>query len=144
MLGARSAALDQEQLQGKIGEQTVKLTDQERELGDIRKVLKLVDVAVGDLAVLDRLSGGATYYVRIAADTDRERLKPYLGAIEKKFKGAGPSGMATIREPRPGSKMYELVFGQHLSVAAAEVFHRLAMSHQFPPPGHVAEIWAER
>jgi hypothetical protein len=109
------------------------LADAQRRLATLQTMLALVNVTVGDLAKLNELSGGSRYYVRIAADTVRERLDPYLRNIESQFKGAHSSGMVAIREPRPGSHNYELVFGQGLDVAAAEVFHRLAISHHLTP-----------
>jgi hypothetical protein len=117
--------------------------DANTRLHDLQNLLALVEVTVGDLAKLNELSGGHTYYVRIAADTSRQRLEKFLRRIEKQFKGATDSGLVTIRDPKPGSNLYELVFGQHLDVAAAEVFHRLAMTHHFPPKGQVAWIEAE-
>jgi hypothetical protein len=71
-------------------------------------------VLLGDLGSLDRLTGGSKYYVRIAADSDRNRLVPYLERIERQFKGARSSGLVAIRAPRKGSRLYELVFGQNL------------------------------
>ena len=114
-----------------------------QELARLTGTLDLVRYTVGDLAKLNELSGGKTYYVRIAADVARGRLAKYLDRIEGQFKGARSSGLVTIREPKPGSSNYELVFGQHLDVASAEVFHRLAMSHRFPPESNVAAIVAE-
>jgi len=105
-------------------------------------LLRLINVTTGDLAALNRLSGGDTYYVRIAADTSSQRLEPFLARICQQFKGAEDSGLVKIREPRPGSHNYELVFGNHLDVAAAEVFQRLATSHGFHP-GQVIEILPE-
>jgi hypothetical protein len=51
--------------------------------------------------------------------------------------------MACIREPKPGSKNYQLIFGRDLDLSAAEVFHRLATSHHFPPPGEFAFVVLE-
>lgn len=109
------------------------LASANHQLAALQSAMALVKLTVGDLGKLNELSGGATYYVRIAADTSRDRLEPYLRAIDAEFKGAQASGMASIREPRPGSRNYELVFGQGLDVAAAEVFHRLAISHHLTP-----------
>ncbi|MBM3744973.1 MAG: hypothetical protein FJW34_04160 [Acidobacteria bacterium] len=107
------------------------------------QVLKLVSLTVGDLGMLNRLSGGEKYFVRIAADTSEKRLKAYLSDIERKFSGASSSGLLSVRPPTAGSRNYELVFGSQLDVAAAEVFHRLANSHRFPPDRQIAEIRRE-
>ncbi len=115
----------------------------EEELARLTSTLDLVRFTVGDLAKLNDLSGGAQYYVRIAADNSRERLEKFLDRIENQFKGARSSGLVAIRDPRKGSTLYELVFGQHLDLASAEVFHRLATSHKFAPEGDVAAIRAE-
>jgi hypothetical protein len=109
------------------------LTNANDQLAALRNAIALVKFTVRDRAKLNELSGGAQYYVRIAADTSRDRLEPYLRAINTEFKGAQSSGMASIRAPRSGSRNYELVFGQGLDVAAAEVFHRLAISHHLTP-----------
>ncbi|MFZ1546729.1 MAG: hypothetical protein WAT12_06465, partial [Candidatus Nitrotoga sp.] len=114
-----------------------------KQLEDLQSALALVRVTVGDLGKLNELSGGTKYYVRVAADTSRARLEPYLRILEGAFKGSKSSGMVTIREPKTGSKNYELVFGQGLDMAAAEVFHRLATSHRLPPPGDIAYILPE-
>ena len=106
------------------------------------EILSLVNSTVGDLGTLNRLSGGNKYYVRIAADTSRERLEPYLAAIERQFRGARSSGLVGIREPRPGSRNFELTFGSGLDVAAAEAFQRLATLHGFHP-GQVIPILPE-
>jgi hypothetical protein len=108
------------------------------------QMLSLVNNTVGDLGMLNRLSGGNKYYVRIAADTSRERLEPYLKAINRQFKGATSSGLVVIviREPRVGSRNFELTFGSGLDVAAAEAFQRLATLHNFHP-GQVIQILPE-
>jgi hypothetical protein len=107
------------------------------------RILNLVDLTVADLGMLNRLSGGNKYYVRIAADTVRDRLERYQRAIENQFKGARESGLVVIRDPKSGSRNFELVFGNHLDVAAAEVFQRLANSNGFPPAGQGATIQPE-
>ena len=113
-----------------------------RQLEAQNQILSLVNNTVGDLGMLNRLSGGNKYYVRIAADMSRQSLEPYLTAIERQFKGARSSGLVVIREPRPGSRNFELIFGSGLDVAAAEVFQRLATLHSFHP-GQVIQILPE-
>lgn len=97
---------------------------------------------VGDLSILNELTGDAKYYVRVAIDKKRDNLEPYLKAIENKFSGAKSSNMVGIIEAINSKNVvyYELVFGQNLDVVSAEVFHRLAMSHGFPPDGQIAQI----
>src|SRR3989304_4794889 len=119
------------------------LNSANQELVVHQALLQLINFTVGDLAKLNAISGGTRYYVRVAADTDRSRLEPYLEYIYRQFKGARESGMVAIREPEGGSKLYRLVFGQHLDVSAAEVFHRLATSHRLPPEGQHAAIVPE-
>jgi hypothetical protein len=114
-----------------------------QQLVDLQSTLALVRVTVGDLAKLNELSGGTKYCVRVAADTSQARLESYLRNLQAAFKGASSSGMVSIQEPKNGSKNYELVFGQGLDMAAAEVFHRLATSHRLPPPGNIANILPE-
>ena len=120
-----------------------KLSMANRHLEDMRGMLDFVWLTVGDLAKLNAIGGGAKYYIRIAADTNKERLLPYLAKINKVFRGAEQSGLVAVREPRRGSRNYELVFGQGLEMAAAEVFYRLATMHKFPPPNQIPAIVPE-
>jgi hypothetical protein len=144
---ARAEAREQASMLGRanqqLHEQASMLKRANQQLDDLRGVLNLVNLTVGNLGSLNELSGGAKYRVRIAADTSRERLKPFLSRLEAEFKGARTSGLVDIREPSGRSKNYELVFGQGLDLAAAEVFQRLAMSHHLPPPQQVAAIEPE-
>jgi hypothetical protein len=116
------------------------LASAERELVALRGVSAVTNALVGDLTKLNALGGDGKYYVRIAADTRPGGLDPYLRRIEGQFGGARASGLVAIRPPKSGSSMYALVFGQGLTLASAEVFQRLAMSHHFPPPNQVAAI----
>jgi len=109
----------------------------------VESVSIVTNAFVGDLTKLSALGGARTYYVRIAADTSRERWE-YSPENRNQFAGAQSSGLVAIRDPRPPSGNFELVFGQHVSLVAAEVFQRLAMSHHFPPPGQVAQIVPRR
>lgn len=120
-----------------------KLAMANRHLEDMRGMLSFVRSTVGDLAKLNAIGGGGKYYIRIAADTKKERLLPYLAKINAVFQGAKQSGLVSIRDPRPGSSYYELVFGQGLEMAAAEVFYRLAAMHKFPPPNQIPAIVPE-
>lgn len=124
-------------------EASANLAKANKQLEDLQSTLGLVRLTVGDLAKLNELSGGTKYYVRVAADTSRARLEPYLRNLEAAFKGSHSSAMVSIREPKSGSKNYELVFGQGLEMAAAEIFHRLATSHRLPPPGDIAWMLPE-
>ncbi|OPY71952.1 MAG: hypothetical protein A4E63_01389 [Syntrophorhabdus sp. PtaU1.Bin050] len=124
-------------------ENSKKLAMANRHLEDMRGMLDFVRLTVGDLAKLNAIGGGAKYYIRISADTDKERLLPYLKRINAVFRGAEQSGLVAVREPRPGSRNYELVFGQGLEMAAAEVFYRLATMHKFPPPNQIPAIVPE-
>jgi len=114
-----------------------------KQLQDLQTTLNLVRATVGDLGKLDELSGGVKYYVRVAADTNEKNLEPFLKNIEADIKGAKNSDIVCIREPKHGSKKFELIFGAGLDLAAAEVFHRLATSHHFPPPREIAWIQPE-
>lgn len=117
-----------------------KLAMANRHLEDMTKMLEFVRLTVGDLAKLNAISGGSKYYIRIATDTNKERLHPYLKRINTIFKGAEQSGLVAIRKSRSSSRNYELVFGQGLEMAAAEVFYRLATMHKFPPPNQIPAI----
>lgn len=140
---ALDAEASKETAKAQAQEASANLAAANRQLEDLRAALSLIRVSVGDLGKLNELSGGTKYYVRIAADTEADRLKPFLQKLRVNFKGANASGMVCIREPRADSKNYELVFGQGLDMAAAEVFHRLATSHRLPPHGQFAYIFPE-
>jgi hypothetical protein len=107
------------------------------------QLLQLVNVTVGDLGTLNRLSNGHKYYVRIAAGKTREELAGSLKRIENQFPGAKPNHLAAILDSRPGSNLFELVFGENLDPAAAEVFSRLATTSGFTPKGEPAVIVRE-
>lgn len=143
VLSAKNESNSKEKAEARAKAADEKLATANKQLNNLQNVLSLVQVTVGDLSKLNELSGGNKYYIRIAADTSRERLEPYLRNLESVFKGAAASGLVSIREPRPNSRNYELVFGQGLDMAAAEVFHRLATSHRLPPPGQIAYILPE-
>jgi hypothetical protein len=143
IIAASNESADKKKAQDHEQIVTEKLDAANVQLRDQSALLKLVTITVGDLGVLNRLSGGQKYYVRIAADTSKARLEGYLRDIDKKFGGAKSSGLVSIRDPRPGSALYTLIFGSGLDVAAAEVFQRLANSHHFPPDSQIAEIEPE-
>jgi len=125
----------------KSAERTVKeLTEK---LDAQKHLLELVNITVGDLGMLNRLSAGQKYYVRIAAGHTEEELAPYLRRIEYNFPGAEPNQLVAIRRPMPGSANFELLFGQNLDPAAAEVFSRLATTNGFTPKGQPAAILKE-
>ncbi|MGD0339956.1 MAG: hypothetical protein ABSB78_14340 [Bacteroidota bacterium] len=143
-LASAIVARQREALADEKRDKAEKITQRANEdLASLKATLALVQYTVGDLGKLNDISGGAKYYCRVAADTKKENLNVYLQRINNQFKGADASGLVGIRDPRPGSHIYELVFGQHLELAAAEVFHRLAMSHKLPPSNQVAAILAE-
>lgn len=114
-----------------------------------KPILDLVNLTVGDLGTLNRLSAGEKYYVRISAGSQNV-MESYLTSIEKRFKGARSSGLVSVRKLRPDcppndprSSCWGLVFGSNLNPAAAEVFERFANENGFPPPGQRAEIEPE-
>lgn len=121
--------------------QTTRLDRANAQLDSQRKLLDLVNFTVGDLAILNRLSGTRRYYVQIAADTSKAGLQPFLDAIQNQFPGAKDSGLVSIRaRPSKKSNAYILAFGNGLDLAAAEVFERLADNLRFPPTGQYARI----
>lgn len=123
----------------------IRMTDALERLKSQQALLNIVNSAVSDLAILNNLATDKTlYYVQIAAASDPRYLEQYKSSIEAMFPGAASRQLVAIRDPEKGSHMHKLVFGQHLHAAAAEVFHRLAMSHGFPPHGENAEIHRER
>lgn len=114
-----------------------------RELAALSGVSAISNALLGDLTKLNALGGGASYFVRIAADSKPERLEPYVQRIEAQFAGARASSLVSIRPPKTGRTLHVLAFGRGLTLASAEVFQRLATSHRFPPPNQVAAIERE-
>jgi len=139
---AKDANEDTERAKAQAKDDHEKLSTANQQLEDLRSVLSLVKATVGDLAILHELSGSTRYHVTIATDTSREGLAKPLKNLQDNFGGPN-SKLISIREPKTGSKNYELVFGQGLDMAAAEIFQRLATSHHLPPPGQIAYIFPE-
>ena len=135
--------LDKQRLQHRAQDLQDSVDAANKRLAVQGELLTLVNSTVGDLAALNRLSGGGKYYVQIAADTSRARLEGYLSRIESQFAGARSSSLVSVRNPRPGSSNYLLVFGTGLDLTAAEVFQRLANNHHFPPDSQIATIEPE-
>jgi hypothetical protein len=129
-------------------ETSEKLAMANRYLEDMRGMLDFVRLTVGDLAKLNAIGGGEKYYIRIATDTNKERLLPYLKKINAVFRGAEQSGLVAVREPHPGSRNYELVFGHGPEMAAAEVFYRLRSDAQVfapkPDTSYLAGVGSNR
>jgi hypothetical protein len=125
------------------------LSAEKRQLDAQAPMIAFVNQTVGDLGTLNRLTTGETYYVRIAAGP-KSVLDGYLEGIEQKFKGAGSNGLLAVR-PRHSNcnpddqhaSCYELIFGSHLTPAAAEVFERFANENGFPPPNEHAYMEPE-
>jgi hypothetical protein len=80
------------------------------------------------------------FFVRIAADNSRERLQPFLNKLQNRF---GEESGAVILNPRSGSKLFKLVWGQHLDRATAEQRLKAANGLGLPPKGQSAEIEPE-
>lgn len=49
----------------------------QQKLDDLKKIMDLTNVTLGNLATLDQLSGNDKYYVRIAGDRRKENLEPF-------------------------------------------------------------------
>lgn len=140
---------DNTRLRGSIETANTHAADADRQLAAQKPILDLIDLTVGDLGTLNRLAAGEKYYVRISAGSKSD-MERFLTGIEKRFQGAGSSGLVTVRELRkncpaddPHVACWGLVFGNHLNPAAAEVFERFANENGFPPPGQRAEIIPE-
>lgn len=126
-VGAVSAARSNEQLTASIGQ--------------LKSVLALVDSTVGQLGTLQQISGGAHYYVRIAAGRCGSKdLADAAGRLKRNFRGADDR---TVAEVQVSTNLCHLTFGRHLGMVAAEVFERLADAHHLPPPGQIAFIEVE-
>lgn len=126
------------------------LTAANRELEAQKPILELVNLTVGDLGTLNRLSAGEKYYVRIAAGSKAD-MERYLTAIERSFRGARSGGLVSVRKLRPDCpaddprvSCWGLAFGGNLNPAAAEVFERFANENGFPPPGQHAFMQPEK
>lgn len=80
------------------------------------------------------------FYVQIATGTSRDRLEPTLKNLERRF---GSDTGAAILDPKPGSRLFTLVWGQHLDKAAAARRAKAADALGLPPSGQPAEIKQE-
>jgi hypothetical protein len=114
-----------------------------------KPILDLLNVTVGDLGTLNRLSAGEKYYVRISAGS-RDTMEKYRKAIERRFKVAQSNSLLSVRPLRPNCppddpqvNCWGLVFGSNLNLAAAEVFARFANESGFPPEKQHAELEPE-
>lgn len=94
-----------------------------------KRLISTINISTNDLAVLNKLTGDKTYCVVIATGKTEGELVKYRENIERMFAGAESSGLVKIRSD--GHGQYELIFGSELSVAAAEIFQRLATAHHF-------------
>lgn len=125
--------LEVEKLNGQLASANAALTEVRKAQADQDPLLRYVSASVGDLGRLNVLSGGYRYYVRIAwANNEKGRrdLEATKNRILNEFKGADASGMVAILSDPKIKGAVQLVFGRELSFAAAEVFLRLALSHQ--------------
>jgi len=80
------------------------------------------------------------FFVRIAADTSKGRLQPYLTNLQHRF---GMESGAAILDPNPGSRLFKLVWGQHLDQVTASQRARAADALGLPPAGQPAQIERE-
>jgi len=147
-VGAGYAALLQNQAANaarQAGNESRKQLEQTTEkLADAKKSLDQLVAVSGSTepVILGKLGGDEKFYVRIAADTDPERLKPHLAVMKRRL-GAAADDVAIIRSPRPGSELYELTFGNNLVLPAAQAFYTVAERYQFQPAGQHPVILRE-
>ena len=127
----------------------LKYKETKAKLDDQTSTLKYINQTVDDLGALNELSAGDKFYVRLAAGSKND-MEHSLGAIESRFRGAHLSGLVAVRSLRPGCSEVDpkagcwgLVFGSHLTLAAAEVFARFANENGFPPPQQHSVIMPE-
>jgi hypothetical protein len=131
--------------QERLGQTTLLLRRANADLAAQGKEVVLTKTLVGDLTVLNNLSGGRKYYVRVATDVGPAKLEKYRLNILAQFNGSQASNHIRVRPftTRRGAKRHELIFGSGLDIAAAEVFFRLAAAHRFAPPGQIPRIQPE-
>ena len=80
------------------------------------------------------------FFVEIAADRSRTNLQPYLNNLQRRF-GSGTG--AAILDPKPGSSLFRLVWGEHLDKDAAEQRAKAADALRLPPAGQNAQVVQE-
>lgn len=123
-----------------------KYKDTEKSFAEQKITLNYINQTVTDLDALNQLSSGDRFYVRVATGS-QPVMNDALKAIEARFKGAHSSGLVAVRSLRANCSATEqcwaLVFGNHLTLAAAEVFAHFADENGFPPPQQHAVIMPE-
>ena len=121
----------------------------QRTIAETSTSVTSVSATVEDLAMLNKLSS-QLFHVRISAGNDLNDLRKTAARIGWQIPGALESGMVRLqRTPpnKPGVETeYQLLFGRDLTLAAAGVFHRLAIDHAFANgrPAIEVETAAER
>jgi hypothetical protein len=83
------------------------------------------------------------FYVRVAADTSKERLIRFRDTINSRFPHKVPDQQAIIRDPRPNSRNYELVFGRNLDLRSALEQQQFIISQHLQPQGDLPPILLE-
>jgi hypothetical protein len=134
---ARAARQAESKSREQLEETTKKLADAKQSLDQLVAVAGFTEPVI-----LGKLGEDEKFYVRVAADTDPERLKPHLTVIKRRL-GASAGDVVTIRKPRPGSDLYELTFGNDLVLPAAQVFYTVAERYHFQPAGQRPVILRE-
>jgi len=104
----------------------------ERTAQDIKLAAEAAAVNIADLAKLNEISPKARYHVRLSVDPRPNEPCDVARKIDRLFPGAiEAKGVRVIYRESFKKQPYILVFGRDLTLAAAEIYQRLAVAHQF-------------
>lgn len=104
---------------------------------DLNLLMARAGVPQPEVKIASPIAAQPEYLVEIAASTSQSSLEPFLANLEKRF---GSASGAAILAPRPGSKQYLLVWGQHLDQTTANARAKAAEDLHLPPPGQPAIV----
>ena|SRR5271156_401107 len=100
-----------------------------KELVLTKKVVDGASINIEDLAALNELSPTARYRIRLSTDPTPEKACATAKKINLTFPGAIDTGGIRVIKVDGVKEPYSLVFGHDLSLAAAEIYQRLAVAH---------------
>lgn len=98
---------------------------------DIKRAAEAAAINLADLAKLNELSPSTRYHVRLSVDPRSDEPCGVARKIDSLFPGAiQAKGVRVVYRKSFKQQPYLLLFGRDLTLAAAEVYQRLAAAHQ--------------
>ena len=100
-----------------------------KELDQTKRAVDGASINIQDLTALNELSPTARYRIRLSTDPTAEKACVTAEKINRTFPGSIDSGGIRVIKVAGVAEPYYLVFGHDLSLAAAEIYQRLAVAH---------------